>query len=301
MVPNLEEALAGSGDIIGHLMWFDCENAHITPGQLKNLFNKYGLNEDYLPEDIKFKNAFQKACRQVMTKTGQSSDTRKSVTKLIIDGMDKIVYGIVDLDVDQDKESINPDFSDRVWLDKGSCAVQWDHGHPASKMVKKIYDQLCGEYTSKDISRMVVRSMNKLAGISLRKAGVVYFVPVSHVNDLQALKSVVNSIGQCNMQTFAVGAGKGNKETVTEAAKNHINDKIQVMKNDIAELKQSIQDGTIKGKVMENSIDVRLRRYRELKEKCGILADALRVKSESLEGELESVGKLIKMDLERAA
>jgi hypothetical protein len=301
MVPTeLEKALATGDRVIGYLTWFDCEEARITPMELKRLFNQHGLDDKYIPQDIKPKNAFQKACRKAITKVGHTSDDRRSVVKLIVDGMEKTIYGIVDLNVNQVKENITPDFSDKVWFEKSGWAVNYEHGHPTAKVIKQLYTQMCGEYTTRDISRMIVRGMDKMCSVQLRRAGVIYFVPTQMSQDLQALQAVVNNIGHCDMKVFAVGNGHGNAMGVEREARSQINDKIATMKVDIDELKQSIEDGTIKGKAIENSIEVRLRRYRELKERCGILSDALKFKAEGLMEEIDGMAKLIRTELEAA-
>ena len=298
MTPDIQTALASGDHKIGFLTWYDCRNASITPSMLKTLFKKHDFDEKYFPDDIKEKNAFQKACRKAMAESGKSSDTRRSIVKLIVDGMEKIVYGVVDLDVNEAQESINPDFSDKVWLDKDSISVHYDHGHSISQLIKTIFDQLCGEYTTRDISRMIVKSIDKMASIPLRDAGVIYFVPVGFEKDLQALQAVVNSVGQCNMRVFALGSEGGNTSGIQQAAKSQINDKILMMKVDIADLKTSIESNTIKGKTVENSIEVRRSRFNELKMRCQILADALHIKADSLTGELEEINGMIKKDLE---
>jgi len=301
MVPtDLEKALAAGDHVIGYLTWFDCEEAKITPTELKRLFDQHNLNEKYMPQGIKPKNAFQKACRKAMTKVGHTSDDRRSVVKLIVDGMEKTIYGIVDLNVNQVKENIVPDFSDKVWFEKSGWAVNYENGHPTSKIIKQLFSQMCGEYTTRDISRMIVNAMDKMCSVQLRRAGVIYFVPTQMSQDLQALRAVVNSIGNCDMRVFAIGSGYGNSMGVEKEARNQINDKIATMKADIDELKQSIEDGTLKGKAVENSIEVRLRRYRELKERCGVLSDALKFKAEGLMEEIDGVAKLIRTELEAA-
>jgi hypothetical protein len=70
------------------------------------------------------------------------------------------------------------------------------------------------------------------------------------------------------------------------------------MKDDIADLKESISANTIKGKTVTNSIEVRRSRFNELKMRCQILSDALHIKADSLTNELDEVDKLIKKDLE---
>jgi len=293
---DIKQALA-SGNKIGHLIWYDCRNASITPTSLKNLFMKHGLDTTYFPDNIKPKNAFQKACRQAMVKDSSSSDNRRSVVRLIVDGMNKIVYGVVDLDVNKQSEEIEPDFSDRVWLDKDNLTVGYDKGHPISKKIKNIYLQLCGEYTTRDISRMIVKSADKMYATSLRDAGVVYFIPVAFESVLLSLQSVVNDIGQCNMRIYDIGDSDANVSNIQQTARSQINDKIKQMKTDIADLRSSIDNNTIKGKTVANSIDVRLKRYKEIKDRCKILADALKIKAESLEGDLDEVGSLIKNEL----
>ena len=301
MTSELKNALSAGDSVIGFLTWYDCRNASITPTNLKALFDKHGLDEKHFPDNIKPKHAFQKACRQAMVKESSSSDTRRSIVKLIVDGLNKIVYGIVDLDVDEQKEDIDPQFSDRVWLDKDNLSVGFDKGHPTAKRVKEIYDRLCGEYTTRDISRMIVRSVDRLCSISLRDGGVIYYVPVAFEKDLQALQNVVNDIGECNMRVYAIGSGGANTANIQDAAKSQIGDKVKQMKADIAELKQSITGNVIKGKTIQNSIEVRLRRFKELKERCQITADALKIKAELLEGDLSEVGELIKNELLEAA
>ena len=295
---DIKNALSAGKNKIGSLTWYDCRNAHITPAQLAQLFSKFNLDEKYMPDTIKPKHAFQKACRQAMKDDSPTSDTRRSITRIIVDGSEKIIYGVVDLDVNQTTESINPDFSDSVWLNKQALTVEYEHGHRTSLRVKKIYDQLCGEYTTRDISRMIVKSVEKMAAVSLRDGGVVYFIPNAYDSDLQALQSVVNSLGQCNMRLFTIGSDDNNSDGIVKEAKSQINNKIKAMMEDIGSLKESIENKTIQGKTIENSIKVRLSRFRELKDKCSVLADALKIKAETLEGELDKVGKLIKTDLE---
>lgn len=299
---NVKKAMASGSNIIGHLVWYDCENANITPSHLKRLFDKHGLDQDrFFPDRIKPKNAFQKACRKAMVDSSTTSDTRRSIVKLITDASEKLIYGVVDLDVDENDKSIDPSFSDRVWFNKGSLDVEFDKGHTTSKNIKRIYDQLIGEYTTRDISRMIVRGMDKMCSVSLRRAGVVYFVPARFEQDLQALQAVVNEIGDNHFQTFALGSDEGNAQGVHQAAKSQINGKIEAMKKDIAELKHSMESGTLKGKSAENSVAVRLRRFQELKERCEILADALHVKADTLTGNLAEVATMIKRELTEAA
>lgn len=298
---NIKNALASGEYKIGSLIWYDCRNASITPQQLKTLFSKHNLNTRFFPQSIRPKNAFQKACRKAMAESGQSSDTRRSITKLIIDGSEKLVYGVVDLDVNESAQEIQPDFSDRVWFDKGSMSVGFDHGHETSRKIQQHFNTLCGEYTTRDISRMVTKTLEKLCSVSLRDAGVIYFVPVAFEDDLQALQAVVNDVGQCNMRVFALASNDGNVGGIKEAARSQINDKIDKLKKDIAHLKSSMEVGSIKGASLTNSIDVRMKRFTELKEQCSILADALHVKADSLLGDLDKVGDLIKNELHEAA
>ncbi|KKN03895.1 hypothetical protein LCGC14_1103260 [marine sediment metagenome] len=218
-----------------------------------------------------------------------------------LDGVNKLIYGVVDLDVNEKIESIEPVFSDRVWFDKDTLSVSYEKGHDVSREVKLIYDKLCGEYTTRDIARMIVRSMDRMYSISLRDAGVIYFVPVTFDKDLHALQGVVNDIGQCNMRVYTIGDGNSNSSGIVDAAKSQVADRVKQMKNKINNLKHSVKDGKIKGKSLDNSIEIRVRDFKDLKNKCQILADALKIKAENLEGELDEVGKLIKDELMESA
>lgn len=298
MTKNIESALASGSYKIGFLTWYDCRNASITPTRLKALFDRHGLGESHFPDRIKPKNAFQKACRKAQSETSTTSDTRRSITKLIVDGLDKIIYGVVDLNVHEQSESIDPDFSDKVWLDKDSLTVEYDKGHELSRNVKNIYDKLCGEYTTRDISRMIVKSMDHMASVSLRDAGVIYFVPIGFETTLRALQAVVNDVGECNMRVYSLSDGNGNPAGIEQAARSQIADKIEAMKEDISDLKESISAGTVKGKTIENSIEVRRKRFKEVKMRCQVLADALKIKADILEGDLDEVEELMNKELD---
>ena len=296
MTEQVKNALA-TGTKIGFLVWYDCRNASITPTRLKNLFDNYDLDECYFPDNIKPKNAFQKACRKAMADTSSTSDTRRSISRLIADGIDKIIYGVVDLNVHESDESIDPNFSDKVWLNKDNLSVEFDNGHALSVNVKNIYNKLCGEYTTRDISRMIVKTLDQLASVSLRDAGVIYFVPAGCETQLFALRDVVNSVGDCNMRVFTLGSGDGNISGIETAAKSQIADKIETMKNDIENLRESIEDGSVKGKTIENSIIVRKQRLNSMKSRCRMLATALKIKAEDLEGNLSEVEDLLNKQL----
>jgi len=295
---NLKDVLAAGDNKIGFLTWYDTRNAHATRSKLKALFQKHNLDERHLPDDIKEKHAFQKAVRLAMVETSKSSDDRRSIAKLIVDGSEKLIYGVVDLNVSERNESISPDFSDKVWFDKTNLSVHFDKGHDLSKRVKDNYDQLCGEYTTRDISRMVVKTMDRLCSVSLRDAGVIYFVPAAFEHELQALQSVVNDLGESNMRVYTLGSHEGNASGVEQAARSQIQDRISSLKQEIADLLTNIEEGSVKGQTIANSVEVRRRKFNELKLRCKVLADALRIKAESLEGDLDKVDKLIEQDLE---
>lgn len=302
-MPNLEKALS-SGRKIGSLVWYDCRDVSITPQDLKAKFQQYGLDEAYLPDRIKPKNAFQKACRLSMAKSANTedgsvaSDNRRAICKLIVDGIDKLVYGIVDLNVNESTQVIDPDFSDRVWYDKNTYSVSYDNGHPLAKQIKAAYDHLCGEYITRDISRMIVRAVDKMCAVSLRDSGVVYFVPMAFDQHLQALQDVVNNLGTCDMRVYALGDADGNSHNIEKAARSQIGSKVQELKDQIADLKFSMDQGHIKGQSVSNGIEVRIRKFRELKERCQIFSDALRIKADTLTDELTEVQSMLKRELD---
>lgn len=295
---NVKDIASAGGHKIGFLTWYDIENANITPAGLNDLFTKHGLDVRHLPDDIKPKNAFQKAVRMSMVETSKSSDDRKSIAKLIVDGLDKIIYGIVDLNVNAKQENINPDFADTVTLDKQKLVVISANNHPLAQLVVTNYNKLCGEYTSRDIARMIVHTMDRLCCVPLRDAGVVYFVPVGLENELLALQNVVNDLGGSNMKVYALDARDGNAQDVERAARSQIQDRISALKGEIETLAESMSQGTVKGESANNSIEVRRRRFNELKLRCQILADALRIKAEDLEGDLGKVNTMIENELE---
>lgn len=295
---NIKDALASGSHKLGCLTWYDSRDVNVTPTRLKMLFDKHGLDTRHFPQDIKPKNAFQKSVRKAIADVSKSNDDRRCIAKLIVDGESKLVYGVVDLNVHELSESIDPDFSDKVWLDKNSFSVSYEHGHELSKKVKNLFDQLCGEYTTRDVSRMIVKTMDRLCSVPLRDAGVIYFVPVEFDKELRALQNVVNDLGNCNMRVYTIGTHDGNVEGIEKAAKSQIQDKISKLKDEIEDLKISISDGTVKGKTIENSVEVRRRKFNELKMRCLILSDTLRIKADSLEGDLGEIDKMIAQELE---
>jgi len=318
MSKEVAKALATGSHKIGSLVWYDCRDVSITPSRLRSLFEKHGMSKgmvdevdddgkvsqvmDFLdfPDNIKPKNAFQKSVRRGVAdlNKNKSSDERRSIAKQIVDGPEKLIYGIVDLNVHEKSESIDPDFSDRVYFNKETLVVSHEKGHDLSKLIKKTYDTLVGEYTTRDISRMIVQAMDRMCSISLREGGVVYFVPIAFEKDLLALQAVVNDLGSSNMQVYALASGEGNAHNMEQAARSQIADKIEKMKTDLAELIESIEQGTIKGQTIKNSFEVRVQRFNDLKNRCRVLADALRIKADDLEGDLEKVDGILKNELQ---
>lgn len=297
-IEDIKQALNKGNHKLGNLVWYDCANISVTPTRMVHLFEKHGLNMKYMPDSIKPKFAFQKACKMAVNHDNGTTDTRKSVVKLIEDGIDTLVYGIVDLDVNKEEEEINPNFSDKIWLNKSDFTVKSQNGHPLCAAIKVLYDKLCGEYVTRDISRMIVAAIKDMASISLRDSGVVYFIPAAYDTEITALQGVVNDLGNSDMRLFALSSGDGNDSRLESTAKSQIANKIEKMKEELNELKTSIEDGKLKGKTIDNSIEVRRQRYNKIKEQCRVLADALRIKAEDLEGNLSEIDIMIKKELE---
>ena len=306
------KAALEKGEKIGALVWYSCEKAAITPSKLRQLFDQHSMRKakdkdgnDYFvdfPEDIKEKNAFQKACRLAMTRQnsdegGNTTDNRRSVVKLIVDGKDHIAYGVVDLNVESVGENIDPDYSAKVWMEKGSGTVKFDKDHPLVDRIVAMFNELQQTYTSRDISRITVNALERMHCVSLRPGGGVYFIPVQSSDDLSALQNVINAIGACRMDVFTIGNDNGNTGSLATSVKSHINDKIEEMKADLADFRESLVNQSLKGKSANNSLEVRVRRYNELKLKCQVMADALKVKADSLLGDLDDVGKALSTDL----
>lgn len=261
-----EEKVAGmdADAFIGTICWFSIINAKVKHEQLKKLFKQYGLDEKFLPPDLKPVHAYRKATAEIKCDypTPWAGDGHKAriLVREVSHDKGQVERHIV-------REAVNPSGKKLAYEKLGEArfyrsATGQPGGerirfqitepalvHPDEKgilddLVKRMrsdYHELCTFHDSNAIRGVVRNYVTSLNAIIVRKTGGVYFVHKTRQNEVGALQKFVRELGSAFHLLPLVDTGE-QREMLSDAFQTEVEEDVQTLLRDIAAANEKHQD-----------------------------------------------------------
>lgn len=196
-------AKEGQG-MIGHLFWYSIGSQLITREGLKEKFLQSNINEDWLPKEIRIPDAFRRATKECEQKKVATSDPKRFLNILIrevFSDQNFVQRNVVIETVDQKGKRLgyNPNGA-IIMLDKQKKEVRSaiPNESPLMKEVafkaEQLFRKYSEYYSAQQLRVTVSKILGSLAPTQVRPNGGVYFVPVTYMQELKNLNSLVNSL-----------------------------------------------------------------------------------------------------------
>ncbi len=185
-----QERLANAGsNPLGTVLWWALNGTRINQRDLAAVAERHGLDARYLPAELKTAQAFRRAWRHASTRLPSGLMLRP-----IGDNSEEISVGLVQEKADEVRKELDYDLVLRIAFDKKNSMIAGDVEHGVVEQVRELYDHHLN-HTSEDV-RLMMTAFLAEAGVTLRDAGGVYFVPEAKAVQLDALCRVVEEIGR---------------------------------------------------------------------------------------------------------
>lgn len=205
-------AKEGQG-MIGHLFWYSIGSQLITREGLKEKFTSSNIIEEWLPNEIRISDAFRRATKEIQRKKEPTSDPKKFqnfLVREVFSDNNYIQRNIVIETVDQSGKRLDYDPTGAILLldkkqNQFSFAVPNEKNIAVKSLAKEaeeLYKKYSIYYSAQQIRVMVSKILGSLAPTQVRPNGGVYFVPVTYMQELKNLNSLVNSLE--NSEAFIV-------------------------------------------------------------------------------------------------
>ena len=239
--------------ILGHLVWWDCEGVEISAERFKELWTAASLPLGLCME-VRNRSALLKAIKEL---------EKGKLIRRIIDDESQLVYIIVREDVDREKRDVDFAKENSIIFDKYTKELTFRVKGSIPDQIRKSFQKYEGQYTSREVRKVMTRTIKHYGGITVRRAGGMYFV-AGWLNRLNAIRSVFSQLPGIMNDFTALGI------LDTPAYKEQLS-------------------GSVKEELLGD-----FARAKKLNEKILSLAEEGRVRPKSLETRLETIHKLEK-------
>lgn len=259
------------GDKIGVITYWSCRGS-IPVGELRALFKKHKLPDEWLPPDIRESAAFRKAINAARGKVPGY------LLRPIVDTDEKIVWGVVKETIDEVNVDLHHDTEAKVIFRKRDGAVNVKGSGEAAKLariVKDSYDGLTEVYISRDLQRMLKRNIGRdMGSVTLRDGGGFYFTPPRFLPLIEKHKAVIEEIGGSSLGILVLNDHEANKATVGGDTRRSLEEQLVTIKTELEEFRTS--------NPREKTLAEKLEEYKSLKARCDTYADMLGIQVDDL-------------------
>lgn len=275
---NLIEGIAAvsQGDnqpIIGYLTWYSVGEALYDREDLRKKLLAAGIDEGYLPKEIRPSDSYRRATKAIETKRFRESEDAKIYKNYIIRDVvtkgDKLQRNIVVETVNQEGERLDYDPEGaKMYFDKKSNQFTFDaqenHAEELAEEAQKYFDLYLKAHNGATVRGSVVQFMNNLSPTPVRPSGGVYFVPVKYQRELRNLVMYVSSLEKGEAHMIPLINDDENRELVRSKVKEHL-EKVLHQCRAIIKDDSGVQKGQVRALIDEaKRTVVQFKDYKEL-------------------------------------
>jgi len=272
----IQHSLASSGEHIGDIVWWTLSDARLTHSRLTTVWHSHGLSPDLLPEEPTDEQAFRRAARSC-----QVGITDKLI-RLGKEDTTELVFAIVAEDRLGDG-SVKHHQETLVRLDRnrGHVTVS-DHGHELGVQIRERYNALRDVHAADDVRRLIVRTLQSFAAVTLREGGGVYWVPAKYSKPLRALSTAIAEFGGSRMSLVPVHRTKEAERAIGDAAQASI-------EQELTNLRTEINDFLASPPERASTLERRLDAFDVLRNRAQLYKTVLNTEVYGLESQLVSL------------
>jgi hypothetical protein len=242
-----------------------------------DLLAKHSIDVNIARETLA-RNAVIRAVRE-KTKGHHSRKFHRKVA----DRDDVAAFAIVGTDVDEINLDAKFGQETKVVFDKDTKNIEVTGD---SEGIKRMYDKYKTRYTNHQFRTAVLRYVKRYcSGITVREGGGLYFIPATYEKALRNMEGLFGELESCDITLIPIIDTSQAKKAMWKSMTAEIQAELEALSKDF--------DG-LKDKVKETSVDVRLKKYKALKDKVEIYETVLQGTAAELKKSVDNLAKKIK-------
>lgn len=205
------QTVDGSTQVLGHMFWFSVGKQLVNATALKDALLNSGLDESWMPNEIRSVDAFRRATKEIEAKkpTSTANVFENYLVREVFADNKQVQRNIVVETVDQSGKRLDYNSNAAVvTLDKINNQISFvveqdnDFAQTLCDDAQNKFNIYKDHYSAQQVRVMVSKIMNALSPTPLRPNGGIYFIPESQT---EGLTKLVNFIAQLdNSEGFKV-------------------------------------------------------------------------------------------------
>lgn len=216
-----------TSDVIGHLVWYSIGGHTISREELRQKLINAGLEEKYLPNEIRPSDAFRRATKEIEASKKIKNGQINFLVREVYFDKKMIQRNIVVEEVDQQGK--------RLWYDPAAATLYLEkeinhfsysatsaETEALAKEAERLFDIYRTTYPAQAVRVMVANIIKSMAATPVRPTGGVYFIPSSHTETLFKLVSFLNSLEKGEGFKVPLINTAENRGMVSRKLKEHI-------------------------------------------------------------------------------
>lgn len=222
---------SNADSIIGYLTWYSIGDALYDRDDLRSKLLAAGINENFLPKEIRPSDAYRRATTAVERKKFRQNETDKEYKNYIIRDVvtrgEKLQRNIVVETVNQEGERLDYETEGaKMYFDKKSNQFTFDakddHAEELAEEAQKLFEKYLKAHNGATVRGSVVQYMNNLSPTPVRPSGGVYFVPIKYESNLRSLVSYVSSFEKGEAHMIPLVNDDENRSLIRNKVKEHL-------------------------------------------------------------------------------
>lgn len=291
---------AGETPILGYLTWYSVGEAPYYRTELRKKLLLNGIEERFLPKEIRPSDAFRRATKAIQTKRFREVESNKEyknyIIRTVVSKGERLQKNIVIETVNQEGEMLDYNSEGaKLYFDKKNNQfnyVSYDqHAEDLAEEALKLFELFSKAHNGATVRGSVVNYMNTLSPTPVRPSGGVYFIPVKYEEKLRKLVNYVSSLEKGESHMIPLINDDENKQMIRNKVKDHLDKIISQCRAAIADDEGKFQKGQI-----TTLIDEARRTVAQFKDYKELLADTI----VDLESSVELVRNSINAIMQKA-
>lgn len=245
-----------TSELLGFLEFHSIGELRIHKNQLGDLFDKNGLDNKFMPREIKSHDAYRRATSQAQSTISIDYNGSKSKARLlvreVVSDKNMVIRHLVREIVDSKNAVLDYNTVGKFILQKKSSAMEisWDHSFLDEyaydvliKDIQTLFTDWTQYHTRDTISNMVRRVISDLNNVSIMPNGKATFIPRNQRHTLENLRGLIDDLedfhqnnGVSVMEVIPMIDTVDQREMVQKRVETHMSSEANQLLADFAEL-----------------------------------------------------------------
>lgn len=265
--------------LLGYYVYWSMTNFRITHTLFEEYLAKVGLDKAKYGKKLTEK--------VIVTQIVNEYTDKHRAKHKVKDEEDTLIWLIHHKDISADKENVDYRRETRITLDKKTNVLTVEGAY--KEEIEKKFREYRGTYTTEQFrNSMLAFCESECEGITMRKTGGVYFVPIKYRDQLKQAEALFGELTGCEIDLTPIADLPAAKKTVFRAMTVEFANEIRALNKELDEMT------TASEKVMET----RIKRYQELKAKIEMYGGLVSQSVSDMTDGISALSKRIKSKLD---